>query len=297
MEEETLTKDQLKAIQDQLFEIKDLQIVNKLDIINLKNSLENVRLSSSTITPETEDKMKEMLEITKKLDKFKKLDDLVNDINILKKNNFSDSGGYKATKGFSSLDSKVNEIEHTVSILETKLASMRPVRVPENMKDLDKYAGMMGEMIDKIGSLEAQIEEFMELKNAMQDKMKDVKSVPKGAIKVGDIYGLEEFIYEKFREISNLLKDDVKKNAEQLKDLDSKINKIKIGTGNTEDLEKLLSKLDIDKVMREFESVKTKMEWIEDKLDKLNLRTVMERLDEIEHKQRVSNASSALVIE
>ncbi|UCD03096.1 MAG: hypothetical protein JSV63_00460, partial [Candidatus Aenigmatarchaeota archaeon] len=79
-EKENTDSDVLKSIKDKLAELEDLQLVNKLDIINVKNELDKASLTGFP-RPEAAGKEKELEE---KAEDLKKAEKLVKDLEVLK---------------------------------------------------------------------------------------------------------------------------------------------------------------------------------------------------------------------
>lgn len=73
-------EDKLNTLSSKLTELEDLQLVNKLDIINLKNELEQVKLTASLPGPETLQRITELGKIVENVEEFKKLMGLVKNI-------------------------------------------------------------------------------------------------------------------------------------------------------------------------------------------------------------------------
>jgi hypothetical protein len=82
-EEKETTVELLKAIKDKLSELEDTQLVNKLDIINMKNELDKMSLTSAP-TPETTEKISELAHLAEKSEKFKRMESAIDDIERLK---------------------------------------------------------------------------------------------------------------------------------------------------------------------------------------------------------------------
>jgi len=73
----------LKAIRDKIAELEDLQLVNKLDIINMKNELDKMNLTSSTDS-ETAERISELSKMAKKAGDLKNIQKAYSDISDLK---------------------------------------------------------------------------------------------------------------------------------------------------------------------------------------------------------------------
>jgi len=83
-EEEKETAEELRrAIRDKLSELEDRQLVNKLDIINMKNELDKISLTSAP-SPETTEKISELAQLAEKSGKFKRFEHAYADLERLK---------------------------------------------------------------------------------------------------------------------------------------------------------------------------------------------------------------------
>ena len=78
-------EEKINTINNNLSEIKDVQLVDKLDIINLKNETEKIRTSTRSITPETQQTIEEVHELADDIKHIKKIKNLEKTINDLKK--------------------------------------------------------------------------------------------------------------------------------------------------------------------------------------------------------------------
>ncbi|MBU0530448.1 MAG: hypothetical protein KKC05_02140 [Nanoarchaeota archaeon] len=305
MEGDKTTEEMLKVLKDQIEEIKDTQTVNKLDIINLNNDIHNIKLTSSKITPETEQSIRDISSITQKLDKFKKIDKIVEDIDNLKKKSLgTTSPGYTATKEISAIDSKVNQLEQSINILNTKISSMRQVRIPEGMEDIQRYAELIRGAAERIQNLESKISELDMIKNRIDQQESTISNLSsaapapaKGNITMSQVKGLEDFMYDKFNEMGDLLKEGMDSNSSSIKELQTEIVSIKNQLGNVRNVEDKLKNSDLEEIKREFEKMKQKSEWLEDQLERIDINVLHEKIQELEHMMRTSNATSALILE
>jgi len=69
----------------QLAEYHDIELVDKLDIVNLRNEIEKVRLVIPSLAPENEERFAAIMDLAQRTDKLKALQDLSNDVKELKK--------------------------------------------------------------------------------------------------------------------------------------------------------------------------------------------------------------------
>ncbi|RLI98464.1 MAG: hypothetical protein DRO99_00675 [Candidatus Aenigmatarchaeota archaeon] len=69
-------EDKINLVKDSIAETEDLIMVNKLDIINLKNQIEKLKLSTPEVSPETLNKLRSIEEVADKLqiDKWKNME-------------------------------------------------------------------------------------------------------------------------------------------------------------------------------------------------------------------------------
>jgi chromosome segregation ATPase len=66
-------EEKLKAIKEEISEIKDAELLDKLDIINLSNQLERVKLTMPDITPETKGGLEHVSQLLEKIKDVKTL--------------------------------------------------------------------------------------------------------------------------------------------------------------------------------------------------------------------------------
>lgn len=299
MDEEITTQEKLKIVQDQIEEMKDTQTVNKLDIINLNNEVDSLKLTSNQLTPETQKKMEEIIKITQKVDKFKKLDDLVKDVSDIKRKGIGSPSkpGYTATKEMTGLQVKLNQLEQSMNILETKLSSLKPVRIPESAPTETNQEELQ-EIYDKLEKLEARSADVISLKQKLSEIQTSPSApAPSGKITISQVNGLEDFMYSKFREMTDLIKDGIDRNAKSIQMLQDQLEIINRKFEELDRLKDIVKQLDMDQVRREFEKVKVKSEYLEEQLEKMDLSVLREKINEIEHRLSMTHTTSPVVIE
>jgi chromosome segregation ATPase len=71
---------QMSTLEEKISELNDLQLLNKLDIINLKNEIEKMRLTVPAVSPETTSMIHELEKLAEKTGDVKKLRDLAGDV-------------------------------------------------------------------------------------------------------------------------------------------------------------------------------------------------------------------------
>ncbi len=69
----------------QLAEFHDIQLIDKLDLVNMKNEIERLRLVLPAIAPENEERFAAINALVEKADTIKKIQSLAEDVDTLKK--------------------------------------------------------------------------------------------------------------------------------------------------------------------------------------------------------------------
>jgi len=75
----------INMLKEEISEENDLQTVNRLDIINLKNEIEKIKISVPVLTPDIADKLKGMEKLMEKQDHTGNTQKMADDIEQLKK--------------------------------------------------------------------------------------------------------------------------------------------------------------------------------------------------------------------
>jgi methyl-accepting chemotaxis protein len=106
--------------------------------------------------------------------------------------------------------------------------------------------------------------------------------------------------------------DDISKNIKQLEEtmksaddtikkhnerIENESNDIKRDTEEIGALKDAIDKMDIDDILRNIESIKMKNQWIEQNIEKIDIRLLYEKMEELEHKLEIMKVSSPYVIE
>lgn len=84
LEEQGVLEEKLTTLADQLEELKDLELVNKLDIVNLKNEIEQLKYTVLSISPETDKRIRELVELSKNIETLQQIKSLKDDVNGMK---------------------------------------------------------------------------------------------------------------------------------------------------------------------------------------------------------------------
>ncbi len=115
----SLLEEKLNTVSSKLAELEDLQLVNKLDIINLKNEIEKLRLTVSVPSPEALERINELGRIVENVEVFKKLKKLAENIDRVMAN-------AQAPEGLEDIIGVVDDIDNRLKKLETQGRGMKP---------------------------------------------------------------------------------------------------------------------------------------------------------------------------
>jgi DNA repair exonuclease SbcCD ATPase subunit len=84
MERMSAIEQKLNSLKDELEEQADLQTVNRLDIINMRNELDKVKMSVPALTPELAERVKEIEKLVSKQDRKDALARMADDLEKVK---------------------------------------------------------------------------------------------------------------------------------------------------------------------------------------------------------------------
>ncbi len=107
------TDELLKVFKNKISELEDLELVNKLDIINIKNELDKISLTNVS-SPEVEERVSELKRLAEKVGDMKKYDRLLGDIDRIK--------AVAGTKGGEDLKARMDELGRRVEDLSKQRA-------------------------------------------------------------------------------------------------------------------------------------------------------------------------------
>jgi ribosomal protein L40E len=147
-------EEKLKTLSSKLAELEDLQLVNKLDMVNLKNEIENLKLTFSVPSPEALESIKELGKIAENAEVFSKLKDLARNVDRLSRGK---------TEGLEDMIRVVDHIDKRVASLETRSLGMKPEEAKEYAKRIEELRkgmeGLPGKAVD-IKGVSSQIEKL-----------------------------------------------------------------------------------------------------------------------------------------
>lgn len=145
MTDQESPQDVLKAISDKLAELEDMQLVNKLDIINVKNELDRASLSGGPSIEEM-DKISELRQLVEKSDRLKKAERFSSEIDEIKaqfeKMKKGDSAGLR--RDFDAIAKEFEELKKRLTSQGAKGATAKLSPVPKS--DLEELRRRIGKL-------------------------------------------------------------------------------------------------------------------------------------------------------
>ncbi len=110
----------IRGLEDKLSEIEDYQLLNKLDIIAIKEQLEHIGSMSQSLSPETQQRLAWVEQITKS-DKFQSIEKLIDEVHNIESTLEQAKTGLSAEQ-IENLKKEVSaKVEQDVSMLKEKL--------------------------------------------------------------------------------------------------------------------------------------------------------------------------------
>ncbi|MBM3304116.1 MAG: zinc-ribbon domain-containing protein [Candidatus Aenigmarchaeota archaeon] len=104
----------INMLKEELSEANDLQTVNRLDIINLKNEIEKIKISVPVLAPDIADRIKGMEKLMEKQDHTGSIQKMIGDMEQLK----------KAVRGIS--PETIEEMQSEISALYEMVSRRQP---------------------------------------------------------------------------------------------------------------------------------------------------------------------------
>lgn len=134
-------EEKINMLKESIKEAKDLQTVNKLDIINLKNEIEQIKLSIPTISPETAERIRAMDKLSERAGKAENIEADVDKL----KSDMKKLEPAKVSAALNMLQQKMDELEKgtpkkAARVPIPKEFSLRLEKLEKRMESLRKAA-------------------------------------------------------------------------------------------------------------------------------------------------------------
>jgi uncharacterized protein YukE len=112
-----------------------------------------------------------------------------------------------------------------------------------------------------------------------------------------DFQGLTQEIYSQFEKMNKDIRDSERRTDDLVERFNVEIKTLKEKMGETKQAKEHVEGLDISNIRRDMESLKQKSQYIEQHLERVDVKPIVEMIKEVENKVNNLRASSALIIE
>ena len=107
----------------------------------------------------------------------------------------------------------------------------------------------------------------------------------------------EKEIYRRLEKLTEKMNETLERANEQQEEFDTEIKEARRDSEQVKIINEKIEKLDRENMPREIESLKEKIRWVEQIIERIDITPLYEKIQEIEHKLSVLRASSPYVIE
>ncbi len=139
----------------------------------------------------------------------------------------------------------------------------------------------LGTLVTKIRALEETVKNLENETRSRQD----------------DTTGLFQDIFAQLNKLNDFVYETTQKNSSQEKKIENELRQAKRDSEQIKILSEIIENLDAESLLRDIESMKTKSQWLEQKIEKLNLKGLYDKIEELEHTLRLLKVSSPYVVE
>ncbi len=151
--------------------------------------------------------------------------------------------------------------------------------------EISKFLGAIRKNRESIERIENRIRDFERIKKALMEMKKPVKEK------------VTEEIFREFEKINEAIEQNAAKNNKFYKKINNWAGNVNTKIEELKKLEILFKKMNAEHMTRDMESLKTKMQWLEENIEKINLKPLYTKIKEIEQELRATHVASPLVIE
>jgi uncharacterized coiled-coil protein SlyX len=173
-----------------------------------------------------------------------------------------------------------------------------------------KQAKLLADLIDKkidsrVSGLESTVTKMFRLfkkmsKSASPRRIMKLESEirkTKEMLEDLDVKDLEKDVFGRVEQISRDISKSLEEQRKSIENTEIELSALKKSLDDFQSYEKGFIKMDTANLLRDVESLKTKTQWLELELEKINIRPLMERLDELEARLNSLRISQPMIIE
>jgi chromosome segregation ATPase len=195
----------------------DLQIVNKLDIINMKNNIDRLKLSGISGEPSVPQSMQ--LRTSGSNEVRKNIDDLSKRMQSIEK---TISASAEKPKGIPAppQSKRVDDLENGLKELSERIRGLKPIKIPEGVKDIDIHKSDIGALKNNLDSIQSKLK-------GLSSRVSDVEKNKKPDIPLPEPSNIEEIRKKTEQGIASIknIMGYVNANKDHIEELDEKISK------------------------------------------------------------------------
>jgi len=177
---------------------------------------------------------------------------------------------------------------------KTKHASpLKSLSDVENLKEQGRELHIARQELEKVFDVALQNKEKLTELKILKKEVEDLRKKIEGP----DAKKIEEIVYSEFEKMNRIIEENsIKENnfMEQIKvEIDSLRNEIETIKKKENDIEKL----DIAGLRRDIETLKEKTSWIEENIERFDIKPLYEMIKDVENKLNILKISSPLIID
>ncbi|RLJ05845.1 MAG: hypothetical protein DRP13_02135 [Candidatus Aenigmatarchaeota archaeon] len=144
------------------------------------------------------------------------------------------------------------------------------------------------------------IEEQKQKENVIVNDIKDLweeVNKLKASPAPKDLVKIEDNIFREFDRFRKSIEKEIERNQKSVQEVFLQIKTLSDEIKEIKSIRKKLQETDIDSIKRDMESVKLKLQWLENRIRESGHEDLFEKIEEIENMVKRLKASSPLVIE
>ena len=197
-----------------------------------------------------------------------------------------------------------NQLKITKELIEQKtMNSQDSGRLDEIQDMVNDNASNIRNAQAELTRREQEVSKYInEISNSAEnlgkiDEMKSSVESLKSRIDKIDFKGLSEDIYNQFEKMNTGIKDTDKRNDDAVEKLNVEIKTLREKMNEVSNAKEHVDNLDITNIRRDMEIIKQKNQFLEQHLERVDIRPIVDMIKDVELKVNNLQASSALIIE
>jgi predicted nucleic acid-binding Zn-ribbon protein len=192
-------------------------------------------------------------------------------------------------------------------IKEVKVPVIKTVKVPtgdpelgkkitDNFKEINDIKIDVTRHEQELSQLMKDINDVKKKFDNFDDMKAEVKAMKMRMDKI-DFPGLTQEIYNQFENMNSNIKEFEKRTDDLAEKTNVELKTLKEKLDEAKQAKEHVDNLDISNIRRDMESLKQKSQYIEQHIEKVDIRPIVEMIKDVENKVSTLRASSALIIE